>query len=72
MGGILYRLLRGAADITFNSQAVLGIPANITTVSDTQINVIAPDTGVDCLLGCTVVVQTTQGTSTANFTITIN
>jgi hypothetical protein len=45
--------------------------ANVTTVSDTQINVIAPDTD-ECLLGCTVVVQTTQGTSNTNFTITID
>jgi hypothetical protein len=47
-------------------------PANITTVSDTQIKVIAPNTGVDCLLGCTVAVVTTEGTSNTNFTITID
>jgi hypothetical protein len=45
-------------------------PANITTVSDTQIDVVAP--GFDfCELGCTVVVQTTQGTSNDNVTISI-
>lgn len=47
-------------------------PANITTVSDTQINVIAPDT-VECHgAGCSVAVQTAQGTSNTNFTIAIS
>jgi hypothetical protein len=47
-------------------------PANITTVSDTQINVVAPDT-IECHgTGCTVAVQTTQGTSNTNFTIVIS
>jgi hypothetical protein len=47
-------------------------PANITTVSDTQINVIAPDT-IECHgTGCTVAVQTTQGTSNTNFPIVIS
>jgi len=45
-------------------------PANVTTVSDTQINVVAPDF-VTCELGCTVVVQTTQGVSNDNVTISI-
>ena len=45
-------------------------PANITAVSDTQINVIAPSFDF-CELGCTVVVQTTQGTSNHNVTISI-
>ncbi len=44
--------------------------ANVTTVSDTQINVVAPDF-VTCEFGCTVVVQTTQGTSNDNVTISI-
>jgi len=44
----------------------------VTTVSDTQINVIAPDT-IECHgTGCTVAVQTTQGTSNTNFTIVIS
>jgi hypothetical protein len=56
-------------------QAVLvgGTPvnqANITTVSDTQINVVAPDF-LTCELGCTVVVQTTQGASNDNVTLSI-
>ena len=47
-------------------------PANVTTVSDTQINVIAPDT-IECHgEGCTVAVQTTQGTSNTNFNIVIS
>ncbi len=45
-------------------------PANITTVSDTEINVVAPAFDF-CELGCTVVVQTTQGTSNDNVTISI-
>jgi hypothetical protein len=45
-------------------------PANITTVSDTQISVVAPAFDF-CELGCTVVVQTTQGTSNDNVTISI-
>ena len=45
-------------------------PANITSVSDTQINVVAPAFDF-CELGCTVVVQTTQGTSNDNVTISI-
>ncbi len=44
--------------------------ANVTTVSDTQINVVAPDF-VTCEFGCTVVVQTTQGASNDNVTISI-
>lgn len=47
-------------------------PANITTVSDTQINVIAPDTFACHGTGCSVAVQTTQGTSNTNFNITIS
>jgi hypothetical protein len=47
-------------------------PANITTVSDTQINVIAPDTFACHGTGCSVAVQTTQGTSNTNFTIVIS
>jgi hypothetical protein len=43
----------------------------ITTVSDTQINVIAPDT-IECHLGCPVAVQTNEGTSNTNFTIEIS
>jgi hypothetical protein len=46
--------------------------ANITTVSDQQINVIAPDT-IECHgTGCPVAVQTTQGTSNTNFNIVIS
>jgi hypothetical protein len=46
--------------------------ANITTVSDQQINVIAPDT-IECHgEGCPVAVQTTQGTSNTNFNIVIS
>ncbi len=41
--------------------------ANISNVSDTQIDVVAPFLCVDCA----VVVQTTQGTSNHDFTITI-
>jgi hypothetical protein len=40
---------------------------NISNVSDTQIDVVAPFLCVDCA----VVVQTTQGTSNHDFTITI-
>jgi hypothetical protein len=47
-------------------------PENITTVSDTQINVIAPDTFACHGTGCSVAVQTTQGTSNTNFTIVIS
>jgi hypothetical protein len=57
-------------------QAVLigGTPvnqANITTVSDTQINVVAPDF-IACEFGCTVVIQTTQGASNDNVTVSIS
>jgi hypothetical protein len=46
--------------------------ANIRTVSDTQINVIAPDT-VECHgTGCAVAVQTAEGTSNTNFNIIIS
>jgi len=45
-------------------------PANITTISDTQINVVAPAFDF-CELGCTVVVQTSQGASNDNVTISI-
>jgi len=43
---------------------------NISTVSDTQINVVAPAFN-NCAQGCSVVVQTTQGTSNDNVTISI-
>jgi hypothetical protein len=45
-------------------------PPNITTISDTQINVVAPAFDF-CELGCTVVVQTSQGASNDNVTISI-
>jgi hypothetical protein len=45
--------------------------ANITTVSDTQINVVAPDF-IACEFGCTVVIQTTQGASNDNVTVSIS
>ena len=47
-------------------------PANVTTVSDTQIDVIAPDTFECHGTGCTVAVQTTQGTSNTNLTVVIS
>lgn len=47
-------------------------PASITTVSDTQISVIAPDTFACHGTGCPVAVQTTQGTSNTNFNIIIS
>jgi hypothetical protein len=43
---------------------------NISTVSDTQIKVVAP-AFFACELGCSVVVQTSQGTSNDNVTISI-
>jgi len=43
---------------------------NISTVSDTQINVVAPAFN-NCAQGCSVVVQTAQGTSNDNVTISI-
>lgn len=43
----------------------------ITTVSDTQLNVIAPDT-IECHFGCPVAVQTNEGTSNSNFNIEIS
>ncbi len=43
----------------------------ITTVSDTQTNVIAPDT-IECHFGCPVAVQTNEGTSNTNFNIEIS
>jgi hypothetical protein len=58
-------------------QAVLigGTPvsqAAITTVSDTQIDVIAPDTAACHGTGCAVAVQTAEGTSNTNFSIVIS
>jgi len=47
-------------------------PANVTTTSDTQIAVIAPDT-IECHgSGCSVVVQTSEGTSNTDQTIAIS
>jgi IPT/TIG domain len=46
-------------------------PQNITTVSDTQLNVIAPDI-FDCHFGCPVEVQTNKGTSNTDFNIEIS
>jgi hypothetical protein len=43
---------------------------NVTPVSDTQINVVAP-AFIACELGCSVVVQTTQGNSNDNVSISI-
>ena len=46
--------------------------ANIRTVSDTQINVVAPDTFECHGTGCSVAVQTAEGTSNTNFNIIIS
>jgi hypothetical protein len=46
-------------------------PQAITTVSASQINVIAPDT-VQCHFGCPVAVQTNEGTSNTNSEIEIS
>jgi hypothetical protein len=43
---------------------------NVTPVSDTQINVVAP-AFIACELGCSVVVRTTEGTSNDSVTISI-
>jgi hypothetical protein len=46
--------------------------ANVTTVSDTEISVVAPNTFACHGEGCSVAVQTAQGTSNTNFTIAIS
>lgn len=47
-------------------------PDSITKVSDTQLEIIAPDTILCHGEGCAVSVQTTQGTSNTNFNIVIS
>jgi IPT/TIG domain len=46
-------------------------PHAITPISDTQLNVIAPDT-IECHFGCPVEVQTNEGSSNTNFDIEIS
>lgn len=46
-------------------------PSAVTTASDTQLNVIAPDT-VQCHFGCPVAIQTNEGTSNTNFEVEIS
>jgi hypothetical protein len=47
------------------------VPQAITTISDTQTNIIAPST-IQCHFGCPVVVQTNEGTSNTNQSIEIS
>jgi hypothetical protein len=46
-------------------------PQTITPISDTQTNIIAPNT-IQCHFGCPVVVQTNEGTSNTNLNIEIS
>jgi hypothetical protein len=55
--------------VLINGNAVA--PQAITALSDTQLNVIAPDT-IQCHFGCPVAVQTNEGTSNTDVNIEIS